>query len=188
MRTEVVGMGFSVSGTYALLFFGVLFAMGTLHASASNAVEEVRDAQQVQNDHLSAIQRTDVNVTDVILLDATSCDVNVTANNTGTTQLRVSETDLFSDGTYEENLTDRAQVDGTDEPGRTTMNRRGATGRTCGCRANSWRSTPANSSLRRTGSRSSPVPACLTPRRRLDSYVERSQGGGLRWPASRCHT
>jgi flagellar protein FlaF len=114
MRTEVVGMGFSVSGTYALLFFGVLFAMGTLHASASNAVEEVRDAQQVQNDHLSAIQRTDVNVTDVILLDATSCDVNVTANNTGTTQLRVSETDLFSDGTYEENLTDRAQVDGTD--------------------------------------------------------------------------
>jgi flagellar protein FlaF len=108
-------MGFSVSGTYAQLFVGFLFSMGTLHASVSNSVEEVREAQRFQNDHISTLQRTSVNVTDVTVVDAGSCDVNVTAKNTGETPLRVSHTDVLTDGTYEENIAERSRVDGNDD-------------------------------------------------------------------------
>lgn len=105
-------MGFSVSATYALIFFGLLFAMGTLHAAASNTAEDVTAAQQYQNDHLATIQETKLNVTSVAVADATNCDVTVAANNTGDTRLAVGETDVLADGGYETDAVGTTTVDG----------------------------------------------------------------------------
>lgn len=107
-------MGFSVSVTYLLLFVGLLFAMGMLHATVSNSIEEVREAQQFQNDHIAAIQSAKVTISSVTLVDAAACDLNVTATNTGETLLERGRTDVLADGSYEENLTDRSEVDGAD--------------------------------------------------------------------------
>jgi flagellar protein FlaF len=101
-----------VSGTYALLFFGVLFATGTLHTTASNAVEDVRESQQFQNDHVATIQGTEINITDVTVVDDVNCAVNVTANNTGETRLSAAKTDVLTDGVYEENVAEKSEVDG----------------------------------------------------------------------------
>lgn len=105
-------MGFSVSATYALLFFGVLFAVGTLHATAANTVEDVRDAQQYQNGHLADLQGTDVFVADVAVTDVTACTVEVSANNTGDTHLSVESTDVLVDGVYEPDVAGSSAVDG----------------------------------------------------------------------------
>lgn len=107
-------MGFSVSATYLLLFFALLFAMGMLNASAANAVEEVREAQQFQNERISTVQGTALNVTDVAVDNATRCAVTVNASNVGDTLLERSATDVFVDGRYVENVGDRSTVDGGD--------------------------------------------------------------------------
>lgn len=92
-------MGFSVSGSTALLFVAVLVGFGVFQSAAANGVERVTDARADSGDLLLERQNTAIEITSVSYND-TSDDLSVRANNTGTTSLSVSAVDLLVDNAY----------------------------------------------------------------------------------------
>lgn len=92
-------MGFSVSGSTALLFVAALVAFGMFQSAATNGFEQVNDARADGSDRLLERQNTAINVTGVSY-NASSGSLSVRANNTGTTSLSVSAVDLLVDNVY----------------------------------------------------------------------------------------
>jgi len=92
-------MGFSVSGSMALLFVAVLVGFGMFHSAAANGTERVTDARADAGERLLEQRNTAIDVTDVAYND-TSGDLSVRVNNTGTTVLSVSAVDLLVDNAY----------------------------------------------------------------------------------------
>lgn len=90
-------MGFSVSGSTAIIFLAMFLSFGMFYSSAYNGFERVNDAQTFQSEHVLEQQNTGLNITK---LNYSTGYLNVTVNNTGTTTLDVSDTDVLVDGVY----------------------------------------------------------------------------------------
>ena len=87
-------MGFSVSGSAAVVFVGLFLAFGMYHSATANSFERVSDAEQARSDDLLASRNTAITVA-TASYDATTDELTVEVDNAGTTQLRVSNTDLL---------------------------------------------------------------------------------------------
>jgi len=92
-------MGFSVSGSAAILFIAAFVSVGILYSAAFNGYERVQDAEAVQDDRVLDRKNTAIEIASVRYEpDPDELTVNVTNN--GSTALSISETDLVSDGSY----------------------------------------------------------------------------------------
>ncbi|MFB6074534.1 MAG: flagellin [Haloarculaceae archaeon] len=90
-------MGFSVSGSAALIFVGMFIAFGTFYSATSNGFERVTDAQADHTDRMLTRQNTAINVTSATWNGSA---LTVTVENTGASQLEVSEVDLLANNSY----------------------------------------------------------------------------------------
>jgi len=107
-------MGFSVSGSWVLIFVGTFAAFGSLYSTTANTAEDYADARELQHQHLEEIQGTALSIRSVSLADGVSCGVNVSVENTGETTLDINETDLLYDNEYQVGWQSAAEVDGDD--------------------------------------------------------------------------
>jgi flagellar protein FlaF len=98
-------MGFSVSGSAAIIFASLFIAFGMWYTASANSFERVTEAQQVRTDGVLETQNTGLEVAAADYNRSGEGDLVVVANNTGTAQLSVSDTDLLVDGRYARNWT-----------------------------------------------------------------------------------
>jgi flagellar protein FlaF len=111
---EVVQMGFSVSGSAAIIFAALFIAFGMYHSAATDSFERVSDARDSHAD--AALERTNTEIaieSAVRDLDAGVTEFRVRVNNTGSTALSVEETDALVDSDYRTGWRTDATVDGT---------------------------------------------------------------------------
>jgi flagellar protein FlaF len=110
-------MGFSVSGSAAIVFVGLFIAFGMWQTAATNSFERVTDAQQAHSDDVLAQQNT------AIAIDGASYTtknhngqtwylIDLGVNNTGSTSLSIRPTDVLIDNDYETGWGNNATVDG----------------------------------------------------------------------------
>ncbi|MHB9287175.1 flagellin [Halobacteriales archaeon Cl-PHB] len=104
-------MGFSVSGSAALVFVGLFLAFGMYHSATANSFERVSDAERDRSDALLDARNTALTISNASY-DSSANELTVEVNNTGSTQLRVSETDLLVDGAYRTGWASAATVAG----------------------------------------------------------------------------
>ncbi|WP_232701706.1 fla cluster protein FlaF [Halobacterium wangiae] len=92
-------MGFSVSGSAAILFIAAFVSVGILYSAAYNGYERVQDADDGHGERVLEQRNTAVNVTNVTY---NSGDDKLTVNvtNEGATSLSINETDLLVDGEF----------------------------------------------------------------------------------------
>ncbi len=107
-------MGFSVSGSAAIIFIAAFVGFGMLYTSAYNSFELVDTALDDKEAQLLGQQNTDIEIVAVEMND-TDSTLNVTVENTGASEITVGNTDLLVNGTYREAVT--TTVDG--DPDRT---------------------------------------------------------------------
>jgi flagellar protein FlaF len=101
-------MGFSVSGSAAILFIAAFVSVGILYSAAFNGFEQVQDAGEARDERVLEAKNTAIQISNVTYNTGNeSMTVNVTNN--GSTTLSVSGTDLVSDGSY---VTEDAYVEG----------------------------------------------------------------------------
>lgn len=91
-------MGFSVSGSAAIIFLGFLAAFGIAFTSASNGFEKVDSANQNVKDRLLQQQNTEIEITNTTF--ANNDTIHIHVNNTGATTLSVNDTDFLVDNIY----------------------------------------------------------------------------------------
>jgi len=92
-------MGFSVSGSAAIVFAGMFIAFGMFHTATTNGFERVSEAQEDRTDRTLAQQNTAIDVTSATW-DSIDGELTVTVNNTGSSSLAVSEVDLLANNSY----------------------------------------------------------------------------------------
>ncbi len=102
-------MGFSVSGSAAIVFVGLFIAFGTFYSASTNTMEQVTDARSDWQDRDLAKHNTDIEIADATYNNTTERLI-VETNNTGAVVLSVNETDLIADNEYL--LPDRRDVNG----------------------------------------------------------------------------
>lgn len=90
-------MGLEVSVSYAIIALVVLIAFGTFWGAVSNTADQVTEALEDEESQSHTILRTDFTITSV---DYRGNTLSVDINNTGETELSVSDTDLLVDGKY----------------------------------------------------------------------------------------
>jgi flagellar protein FlaF len=93
-------MGFSVSGSAAIIFVGMFVAFGMWYTASANSFERVTEAGADRTDGVLDTQNTRIAVTGADYNQTGNETLVVTVDNTGTTQLSVPETDLLVDGRY----------------------------------------------------------------------------------------
>ncbi|MCD2205001.1 fla cluster protein FlaF [Halobacterium sp. KA-6] len=94
-------MGFSVSGSAAILFIAAFVCVGILYSAAYNGYERVQDAEDSYDDRVLEQRNTVVNVTNATYNASGNEYVNVSVTNEGSTSLTVNETDLLIDGEFQ---------------------------------------------------------------------------------------
>ena len=94
-------MGFSVSGSAAILFIAAFVSVGILYSAAYNGYEQVQDADDEHGERVLEQRNTVVNITSVSYNVSGTDQLTVNVTNEGTTTLSVSETDLLVDGIYQ---------------------------------------------------------------------------------------
>ncbi len=106
-------MGFSVSGATAIIFLAMFISFGMFYSAAYNGFERVNDARNAQSEHVLKQENTALNITTV---NYSAGYLNVTVNNTGSTTLKINDTDVLVDGVYPSasNITAR-DVDGNSD-------------------------------------------------------------------------
>lgn len=92
-------MGFSVSGSFAIILVASIVAFGMFHTATTNGFEEVSDAQTDRTDRTLAQQNTAVELA-TAEWNRTTETLTVTARNAGTTELAVADVDLLADNAY----------------------------------------------------------------------------------------
>jgi|AntRauTorcE11898_2_1112593.scaffolds.fasta_scaffold62422_1 flagellar protein FlaF len=102
-------MGFSVSGSAAILFVGMFLAFGMFFTASANSFESVSEAQQDRTDLNLEQKNTAITITKA---NASGGTLTVWVNNTGGTYLALSETSLLLDNDYQSDWRDGAEVDG----------------------------------------------------------------------------
>lgn len=98
-------MGFSVSGATVVLFLGMVVSLGIAYSGAFNAFEQVDDAYHDDADRLLEQKNTAIEVANVSWNGTDRLTVEV--ENTGSTSLSVSDTDLLVDNAYQETFVTR---------------------------------------------------------------------------------
>ncbi|UHH26400.1 fla cluster protein FlaF [Halobacterium noricense] len=94
-------MGFSVSGSAAILFIAAFVCVGILYSAAYNGYERVQDADGSYDDRMLEQRNTAVNVTNATYNASGNGLVTVNVTNHGSTSLSVNDTDLLVDGVFE---------------------------------------------------------------------------------------
>lgn len=102
-------MGFSVSGSAAIIFLAAFISFGILYTSAYNSYERIDAAEDDKANQLLAQQNTEIEIV-AVETDTGTDTVNVTVKNTGSTEVSVNDTDLLLDGTYQDSVS--TTVDG----------------------------------------------------------------------------
>lgn len=97
-------MGFSVSGSLAVVVVGALIAFSIAFTAGANGFERVQDARDAHDERVVERRNADLDIANVTYFDGNDT-LRVRVNNTGTTSLSVTETDLLADNTYLSNGT-----------------------------------------------------------------------------------
>ncbi|WP_135305672.1 flagellin [Haloarcula amylovorans] len=92
-------MGFSVSGSAALIFVAMFIGFGMFYSATANGFENVNDARDAQADRTLEQQNTAIGLTSAVY-NTTTDSLNVTVTNTGSTELAVSDVDLLANNRY----------------------------------------------------------------------------------------
>jgi len=90
-------MGFSVSGSAAIIFASLFIAFGLWTTASANSFERVSEAEADRTDGLLTQQNTAIEITSATW---NGTHLIVDAENAGAAQLRLSETDFLVDGAY----------------------------------------------------------------------------------------
>ncbi len=90
-------MGFSVSGSAAIIFAGFIVAAGLAVPSLAGSFTDVTDSQGEQIDRGVATINTELEIENATY-NETSDTLTVEARNTGSTELSASDTSLLVDG------------------------------------------------------------------------------------------
>jgi flagellar protein FlaF len=99
-NTEVVSMGFSVSGTAAIIFASMFVAFGVWFTASANSFDRVSDAQDQQTESLIDSENTEIEIVSATYNESGNQLLRIDATNTGASQLSLSETDLLIDGEF----------------------------------------------------------------------------------------
>jgi flagellar protein FlaF len=99
-NTEVVSMGFSVSGTAAIIFASMFVAFGVWFTASANSFDRVSDAQDQQTESLIDSENTEIEIASATYNESGNELLRIDATNTGASQLSLSETDLLIDGEF----------------------------------------------------------------------------------------
>ncbi|WP_227133250.1 flagellin [Halorubellus salinus] len=105
-------MGFSTSGSMAVLFVGVLIAISTAYPMMSAANERVQTAVDDRGDRAVSQRNSDIELGNVTY-NATTDALVVRVNNTGSRTLSVADTDVLVDGAYRQGYATSVAGDGT---------------------------------------------------------------------------
>jgi len=105
-------MGFSVSGSLVVVMLGLFIAAGTVYGTLSNTMESVSDAREDRDAAADRLRHTDVEIDGASVLSEADCDIEVTATNTGDTELALDRTDFLFDNEYRTGWQANATVDG----------------------------------------------------------------------------
>jgi len=103
-------MGFSVSGSAALIFVAMFIGFGMFYSAAANTAETVQDAREDRADRSLERANTDIEITTVNYNTAANY-LNVTVVNTGSTELSVADVDVLTNNSYQTGY--ETTVDGT---------------------------------------------------------------------------
>jgi len=106
----VFRLGFSVSGSAAIVFVGIFLAFSTAYTASTNGFERVNDAQSAVDDEALERQNTALNITNATY-DSGNGTLILDVDNEGAAELSVEAVDLLVDNTYRDNFTAR-RVDG----------------------------------------------------------------------------
>jgi len=108
-------MGFSVSGSAAIVFAAMFIAFGTFYTATATSADRVTDATDDWRDRSLDLQNAAISVENVTVESSGGTyAVNATVLNTGGATLAVSRTDFLIDNTYQTTFVDRA-VEGDDQ-------------------------------------------------------------------------
>lgn len=105
-------MGFSVSGSAAIIFVAAFIGFGMFYSASANTLEQISDARDDQRDSLLEQQNTEISLTDVTY-DPDADSLSLTVENTGSTELAVSDVDVLVDNEYQSGY--QTAVDGDTE-------------------------------------------------------------------------
>jgi flagellar protein FlaF len=100
----VVGVGFSVSGSAAIVFVGAFLAFSTLYTASANGFERTSDASHAVNEEALERQNTAIEVVNVTYDNGT---LTVAATNNGSVELSVPAVDLLVDNVYQDTFESR---------------------------------------------------------------------------------
>ncbi|MFC7073715.1 fla cluster protein FlaF [Halovenus rubra] len=107
-------MGFSVSGSAAIIFLSLFIAFGMLYTTADNSFNSVFDAQDDQTDGALEMKNTNITVGSTDYSDP-SDELTITANNTGATALSLNATSLLVDNSLAQGWEANASVDSNEK-------------------------------------------------------------------------
>jgi len=93
-------MGFSVSGSAALIFVAAFIGFGMFYSATANSAEMVTEAREDRSDRQLDRTNTAIEIT-TVNYDTTTDYLNITVENTGTTELAVSDVDVLFDNDYQ---------------------------------------------------------------------------------------
>lgn len=99
-------MGFSVSGSAAIIFVGILLAFSSAYTASANGFERVTDAKSAVDEDALDRQNTALSVTNATY-DAGNATLTLEAVNEGATTLEVGAVDLLVDNAYRDDYTVR---------------------------------------------------------------------------------
>jgi flagellar protein FlaF len=105
-------LGFSVSGSAAIVFVGIFLAFSSAYTASANGFERVTDAKSAVDEEALERQNTALSLTNATY-DAGTDTLTVEAVNEGTTTLDVGAVDLLVDNAYRDDFATRT-VDGDD--------------------------------------------------------------------------
>lgn len=93
-------MGFSVSGSAAIVFFAAFVSIGLLYTAAYNGYEDVTVAQDGHADRILEQRNTEVTIASTNY-NGTSENLSIEILNEGVTTLSVERTDVVVDGVFQ---------------------------------------------------------------------------------------
>jgi flagellar protein FlaF len=103
---EVFPLGFSVSGSAAIVFVGIFLAFSSAYTASANGFERVTDAKSAVDEEALERQNTALSITNTTY-DAANDTLTVEAVNEGTTSLEIGAVDLLVDNAYRDDFTAR---------------------------------------------------------------------------------
>ncbi|MFC7075279.1 archaellum stator protein ArlF [Haloarcula halophila] len=92
-------MGFSVSGSAALIFVAAFIGFGMFYTASANSFETVNDAREASADQTLEQQNTAIEIQTVVY-NSTAASLEITVDNTGSTELSVEAVDVLADNQY----------------------------------------------------------------------------------------